>query len=311
VLDVLTWHVHGSYLQALARVPVRWILPVGRDDPGYGGRSAGFEWPDNVVEVEAAALADCAFDAVVYQHLDHYTRDRMALLTPSQRDRPAIYVEHDPPRRSPTDTVHPVDDGRTVVVHVTHYNQLMWDNGGAPTVVIEHGISPAVRAGSLTLDRGIVVVNHLARRGRRLGADIFLTAAEQLPLDLIGMGAEELGGLGEVAPGDVVPTVSRYRFTFSPIRHTSLGLGILEAMGAGLPVVGLATSELATVVANGVHGFVHTDLAAVIAGGRALVGDRSLALELGANARRLVAERFAIDRFVADWSALLERTAGG
>lgn len=309
MLDVLTWHVHGSYLQSLARVPVRWVLPVAPDRAGYGGRSAGFTWPDNVVEVEVGALPDLSLDAVVYQHLDHYLHDRGAVLTPAQRALPAIYIEHDPPRRSPTDSVHPVDDGRTVVVHVTHYNRLMWDTDGAPTVVIEHGIALPPRSGSLALDRGIVVVNHLARRGRRLGADVYVAAAKELPLDLIGMGAEELGGLGEIAPADVVRTVSDYRFTFSPIRHTSLGLGILEAMGAGVPVVGLATSELATVVANGVHGFVHTDLQVVISGGRSLVADRSLALELGANARRVVADRFSIDRFVADWCELLDRTA--
>ena len=28
---VLTWHVHGSYLAALARVPVDWYLPVRAD----------------------------------------------------------------------------------------------------------------------------------------------------------------------------------------------------------------------------------------------------------------------------------------
>jgi hypothetical protein len=306
VLNVLTWHVHGSYLQSLVQVPVRWLLPVAPDRHGYGGRSPGFTWPDNVVEVPLADLADCALDVVVTQHLDHYRGDRNEVLTPAQRDLPAIHVEHDPPRGSPTDSVHPVDDGRTIVVHVTHYNRLMWDTTN-PTVVIEHGIPLPAHCGSLSTPRGIVVVNHLARRGRRLGSDIFATARELLPLDLIGMGAEELGGRGEIAPADVTAIVSDYRFTFSPIRHTSLGLGILEAMAAGVPVVGMATSELATVIANGVHGFVHTDLDEVIAGGQALLDDHDLALELGANARRVVATRFAIQRFVGDWCAVLER----
>lgn len=308
MLNVLTWHVHGSYLQSLTRVPVRWYLPYALARPGYGGRSPGFSWPDNVVQVPLDELPHHHFDAVVYQHLDHWKHDRLNALTPEQRAAPAIYVEHDPPRASPTDSVHPVDDGRTIVVHVTHYNQLMWHTLN-PSTVIEHGV--AVPAASATLERraGIVVINHLARRGRRLGMDIFMHARQRLPLELIGMGAEELGGFGEVAPCKVVDFVSTYRFQFSPIRHTSLGLGILEAMAAGVPIIGLATSELANVVINGVHGFVHTDLERVYAAADDLLEDHAIALELGANARDLTASRFGLERFVSDWVALLDATA--
>jgi hypothetical protein len=48
------------------------------------------------------------------------------------------------------------------------------------------------------LARGLVVTNHLARRGRRMGADLFGQLRANVPLDLVGMGAAELGGLGEV-----------------------------------------------------------------------------------------------------------------
>jgi glycosyltransferase involved in cell wall biosynthesis len=108
---------------------------------------------------------------------------------------------------------------------------------------------------------------------------------------------------------DVSAVVGSYRFLFSPIRYTSLGLGILEAMAVGVPVVGLATTELATVVTNGREGFVHTDLEAVIADGRRLLDDRRLAHELGANARRVVERRFSLARFRREWAALLARLA--
>lgn len=305
MLNVLTWHVHGSYLQSLVRVPVRWYLPYEAGRSGYGGRSAGFNWPSNVVQVPVEELSDHHFDVVVFQHLDHFQCDRLDVLTPAQRAAPAIYVEHDPPRASPTDSVHPIDDGRTTVVHVTHYNRLMWDTLN-PSIVIEHGVSLPPERATLERRTGIVVINHLARRGRRLGLDVFRLARQRLPLDLIGMGAEELDGLGEVTPTEVVGVVSAYRFQFSPIRHTSLGLGILEAMAAGVPIIGLATSELANVVANGVHGFVHTDLEQVFTAAEELLNDQAMALELGANARRLAASRFGLDRFVDEWEAVLK-----
>ncbi len=308
-LDVLTWHVHGAYLLSLSRTPVRWFLPVEEGRFGYSGRTAGFPWPSNVVEIPVTELRDRHFDVVVYQHRDHYERDRIEVLSAAQREAPAVFIEHDPPRLSPTDTVHPVGDGRTVVVHVTHFNRLMWETRN-PATVIEHGVAVPSWRGSLQNPGGIVVINQLRQRGRRLGLDVFEEARTRMPLDLIGMDAESLGG-HEVAPDEVAATVGSYRFLFSPIRYTSLGLGILEAMAAGAPVVGLATTELATVVRNGHEGFIHTDLDQVIAFGHRLLDDRCLALELGANARRLVGRRFGIDRFVGDWSRLLDACAGG
>ena len=155
---------------------------------------------------------------------------------------------------------------------------------------------------------GIAVINNLPQRGRRLGLDVFERARRQLPLELIGMDAERLGGR-EVPPSDVVPIVGEHRFLFSPIRYTSLGLAILEAMAAGVPVVGLATTELAAVVDDGQHGFIDTDVDAVIAAGARLLRDHALARQLGANARSLVRRRFDVDRFALDWHRLLDERA--
>ena len=174
---------------------------------------------------------------------------------------PRIYLEHDPPQGHPTDTRHGFDDPHGLLVHVTAFNGLMWDNGRTPTLIIDHGvlIPKEVRYGG-EIARGLVVVNHLRQRGRRLGADIFQQVREDIPLDLVGMDAESLGGLGEVAPPELPRFAARYRFFFHPVRYTSLGLALLEAMTIGMPIVGLATTELTTVIENGVHGFVDTEV---------------------------------------------------
>jgi hypothetical protein len=176
-LRILTWHVHGNYLWYLSHVAHEIVLPVKPWRPhGYGGRAGTFPWPDTVREVPVDRLADEQIDAVVYQAHDHWLVDRHEVLSPAQRAVPQIVVEHDPPRQSPTDTRHPVDDPDALIVHVTAFNDLMWDCGRTPTTVVEHGVVVPDRARYTgELARGITVVNGLAQRGRRLGLDVFLS----------------------------------------------------------------------------------------------------------------------------------------
>jgi glycosyltransferase involved in cell wall biosynthesis len=311
-LRILTWHVHGNYLWYLSHIPHEIVLPVRPGRPhGYGGRAGDFPWPDSMREVPANRLADAEVDAVVYQSHQHWLVDRHEVLSPAQRAVPQIVVEHDPPRESPTDTRHPVDDPDTLVVHVTAFNDLMWDCGRTPTTVIDHGVVvPDDARYTGRLARGITVVNGLAQRGRRLGLDVFLRARAEVPLDLVGMQSEELGGLGEVPPPDLARTLADYRFYFHPVRYTSLGLSLCEAMSVGVPVVGLATTELPTVIDDGVDGFVATDLQRLVGVMRALLDDPALARRVGAAGRVTACTRFSIRRFVRDWDRVLRDACG-
>ncbi|HEX2043938.1 MAG TPA: glycosyltransferase family 4 protein [Acidimicrobiales bacterium] len=311
-LRILTWHVHGNYLWYLSHVPHDLFLPVkpGRP-PGYGGRGATFPWPANVHEVAAEDVPELDLDCVLTQSHDNWLRDRHEILSPAQLALPTVHLEHDPPRKSPTDTRHPVDDPEVLLVHVTSFNDLMWDSGRTPTLVIEHGVVvPEGVRYTGDLDRGVVVVNGLRRRGRRLGADVFERARQQVPLDLVGMFADELGGLGEVPPPELPAFVARYRFFFHPIRYTSLGLAACEAMMLGMPVVALATTEMSTVVENGVSGWIDTDVDRLIGHMRDLLADPAEARRLGEGARRTAEARFSMPRFAADWDRAFRTVTG-
>jgi glycosyltransferase involved in cell wall biosynthesis len=139
---------------------------------------------------------------------------------------------------------------------------------------------------------------------------VFERARREVPLDLVGMFSEEAGGLGEVPPPQLAAFVARYRFFFHPIRYTSLGLAACEAMMAGVPVVALATTEMVTVVENGVSGWVDTRLHHLVGRMRELLADPAEARRLGEGARRTALERFGIERFCADWSAALAEATG-
>lgn len=311
-LRVLTWHVHGNYLWYLSETPCEFVLPVGkRPEHGYGGRGDTFPFGDNVVDCPIEDLPNQRFDCILFQSRRHYEVDQYELLSPAQRRLPRIYLQHDPPWEDVTDQTHWFQDREGMLVHVTHFNRLMWQSS-VPTRVVEHGVKvpESVRA-TCELDRGITALNHLVQRGRKVGADVFESLARHTPLDLIGMASQDAaGGLGEIRPPELPEFIARYRYFFSPIRYTSLGLAILEAMSVGLPIVGLATCELATVIENGRSGFLETDTARLLEHMQRLVRDRAEAQTLGQAARQLARERFGIQRFAADWSHLLWEVAG-
>ena len=309
---LLTWHVHGSYLWYLSHVPHEIVLPVRPGRPeGYGGRLPGFDWGPNVREVPAEVVRDMRFDAVLSQSRRNWEVDREEILSPAQRRLPRLHLEHDPPLSHPTEERHPVDDPGTLLIHVTGFNQLMWDAGATPTRVVEHGVRvPEDVRWTGEKPRGITVVNDLPTRGRRIGADVFERARAAVPLDLVGMGSAAMGGLGEVPLARLPALAAGYRFFFNPIRYTSLGLAVCEAMMAGLPILGLATTEMTTAVENGVSGFVDTREEALHAHMRRLLADPEEARALSEGAARVARARFGIDRFVADWCDALAEVTG-
>lgn len=310
-LKILTWHTHGSYLLYLTQAPHDfYVLSKPGRPAGYAGRSGHMPWGANVHDLPVSQAKRQAFDCIVFQDDAQYLEDQHEILSPAQRRLPRIYIEHDPPRANPVDERHIVDDPDVLLVHVTAFNRLMWDSGRTPTRVIDHGvIDPGCRyTGELA--RGIVVVNHLARRGRRLGSDVFFNAKSRVPLDLVGMGADEAGGLGEIVHGELPSFLGRYRFFFNPIRYTSMGLAVIEAMTTGLPVVAVATTEMATVVRDGANGFASTDTDLLADRMRLLLRDQAQARRLGEQARRDALERFGIGRFVRDWNAALAEVTG-
>jgi glycosyltransferase involved in cell wall biosynthesis len=311
-LKILTWHTHGSYLYYLTQIPHDfYVLSKPDRPPGYGGRCGHIPWGNNVFDLPVDQARHGQFDCIVFQDDAQYLEDQYLYLTPPQRRLPRIYIEHDTPRDHPTDMRHPVSDPEVLLVHVTPFNALMWDNGHISTRIIEHGvIVPADAVYSGDIARGLVVVNHLARRGRRLGADIYATVRSQVPLDLVGMGAQESGGIGEIEHARLPAFAARYRFFFNPIRYTSMGLAVIEAMMIGMPIIGLATTEMATAIQNGISGYVDTDIAKLVPRMKQLLADPEQARRLGAGARRSALERFNIERFVSDWNAAFKLVTG-
>lgn len=316
-LRVLMWHVHGSYSTSFVQGRHTYLVPVDAErGPDGRGRARTWDWPEAAVEVSREEAASLDVDVVVLQRpheLDHLAEEWLGGRRPG-RDVPAVYLEHNAPQGLVNDMWHPAADRpELTVVHVTHFNRLFWDCGTTPTRVIEHGIVDPGHRYTGELERIAVVINEPRRRWRVTGTDLLAQFAEAAPLDLFGMGAD---AVADMAPGrldthDDVPQekmhleVARRRAYLHPVRWTSLGLSLLEAMHLGMPIAALATTEVVDAVPPAA-GVVSTDPAVLAAVLERWCRDPDEAAEVGRAARTAALDRYGLRRFLSDWDRLLQ-----
>jgi len=312
-MRILLWHVHGAWTTAFVQGEHDYVVPVLPDRSGDGvGIARTYRWPaDRVTELPPAALRDEEFDAVVLQRPRELDELAPAWLgrVPG-RDIPALYVEHNAPQGRIAEMRHPAADRDDLtLIHVTHFNSLFWDSGTTPVRVIDHGIVDPGERYSGELPRGAVVINEARRRARVSGTDLLDRFAAAAPLDLFGIDAASVGGVDDLPQDRLHTELARRRVYVHPIRWTSLGLSLLEAMHLGMPVVALGTTEVHEAVPERA-GVVSTRVDVLAGALRRLIDDPDEAAERGRAARAGALRRYGLDRFLADWDDVLQEVAG-
>ena len=311
-MRVLLWHVHGAWTTAFVHGDHEYVVPVLPDrGPDGVGIARTYEWPrDRVTELPPEALREERFDVVLLQRpheLEHLAEDWLGRRP--GRDLPAVYVEHNAPQGRIAEMRHPAADrDDLLLVHVTHFNALFWDAGGTPTRVIEHGIVDPGHRYSGELPRGAVVINEARRRARVTGTDLLDRFAEAAPLDVFGIDAASVGGIEDLPQAELHDAMARRRVYLHPIRWTSLGLSLLEAMHLGMPVVALGTTEVHEAV-PAEAGVVSTKVDVLAGAMKRMVDAPDEAAERGRAARAAVLERYGLERFLTDWDDVLQEVA--
>lgn len=308
-MNILLWHVHGSWTTSFVHGSHTYLLPVLPDRGPWGrGRARTWEWPSQAVEVTPQEAADADVDVVVLQRPEelHALAETWLGGRVPGRDVPAVYVEHDAPQGRIAELRHPAADRpELTVAHVTHFNALLWDTGRARSTVVEHGIvDPGYRYQG-DLDRAVVLINEPVRRTRVAGTDLLARFGASVPIDLYGIGSEDAGGHGNVVQAELHHRMARRRLYLHPYRWTSLGLSLLEAMHLGMPVVALDTTEASAAVPPQA-GVVSNRWEVLEAAVRDLRHDVERARVMGKAARQVALEHYGLGRFLADWDRLLE-----
>jgi hypothetical protein len=293
-MRVLLWHVHGSWTTAFVQGRHEYLIPVTADrGPDGLGRARTFTWPASAVEITREEAAEADVDVVVLQRpheLERLAAEWLGGRRPG-REVAAVYLEHNAPQGRINELRHvAADRPDLVVVHVTHFNDLFWDCGSTPTRVIEHGIVDPGDRYSGEVPAAAVVVNEPARRGRVTGTDLLERLGAAVPVDLFGMQSQRLAGapgvrsVADLAQDRLHAEMARRRLYLHPVRWTSLGLSLLEAMHLGMPVVALATTEVVEAVPPEA-GVVSTRVEVLADAARRLVADPEQARLMGKAAR--------------------------
>ena len=310
-MNVLVWHVHGAWTTSFVHGRHRYLIPVdeGRTADGLG-RARTYDWPASAVEVTRAQAQVEDVDVVVLQRpreLDHLASEWLGGRKPGS-DVPAIYLEHNAPQGRIAEMRHAAADRPDLtVVHVTYFNDLFWDCGETPTRVIEHGVVDPGPRYTGELARTVVVINDAVRRGRVTGTDLVTRFRRVVPVDLFGMRSAALGGW-DVSQAALHREMACRRVYVHPVRWTSLGLSLIEAMHLGMPVVALATTEVHEAVPSEA-GVVSNRVEVLEAALQRMTADPDEARARGAAARAAAVERFGLERFLRDWDRLLEEVA--
>jgi hypothetical protein len=316
-MNILLWHVHGSWTTAFVQGPHTYLVPVTPDrGPDGLGRARTFAWPSSVRETTPEQLRDAEVDLVLLQrpHELELAERWLGGRRPG-RDVPAVYLEHNAPDGDVPDTRHPFADRNDLtLIHVTHFNRLFWDCGRTRTEVVEHGIVDPGHQYTGRLARAAVVVNEPVRRGRHTGTDLLPTLSEAAPLDVFGMRTEGLAahlGLPEercrsadLPQSELHAAMAERRLYLHPVRWTSLGLSLLEAMHLGMPVVALATTEVVEAVPPGA-GTLSTRPDHLARTARHYLHEPEAAAEAGARARQAALARYGLKRFLGDWERVM------
>jgi glycosyltransferase involved in cell wall biosynthesis len=204
-------------------------------------------------------------------------------------------------------TVTPPDDLRRAVsqyirmigAHVVAVSRLKGRSWGLDEDIVP--FSADVRDYSLYCgdeERGLRIANQIRNKARTLNWDFHEKVFAGMPITLVGHNDD----LPKVAPArdwsDLKNILCHHRFfihTADPSLEDGYNMATLEAMAAGLPVLG--NCHPTSPIKSGISGFLSDDPAKLRAFAWQLLRNREQAVKMGREAQKTVAELFSVEKF--------------
>jgi glycosyltransferase involved in cell wall biosynthesis len=157
------------------------------------------------------------------------------------------------------------------------------------------------------LARGLRIANQIRRKARTLLWNFHEQAFSGVPLTLVGRNEDMPGVAPALDWTDLKEFLRRHRFfvhTADPSLEDGYNMATLEAMAAGLPVLG--NRNPTSPIVHGISGFLSDDPAELRGYALRLLEDRDLAMRMGSEAQKTVAAKFSPIDFVGGMGAAIE-----
>ncbi|MEO5376627.1 MAG: glycosyltransferase [Magnetococcus sp. DMHC-6] len=145
---------------------------------------------------------------------------------------------------------------------------------------------------------GLRVAHQITAKKEILLWSLHQEAFEAIPVQLVGFNPDIPGVKPSNSWADLKLLLSAHRFfihTAHPQFEDGYNMAMLEAMAAGLPVLG--NVHPTSPIEHGVSGFLSDDPHQLAGFAKSLLEDHALARRMGEAARQLILERFSIHRF--------------
>ena len=145
---------------------------------------------------------------------------------------------------------------------------------------------------------GLRIANCIGIRKKCLLWDFHEIAFNTIPVRIVGHNPDMSGVKASESWDNLKEMLQSHRFyihTADPKYEDGFNMATLEAMAAGMPVLG--NRHLTSPVEHGVSGFLSNDPDELRRYAILLLQDRNLAIKMGQEARKTVLERFSMNRF--------------
>jgi hypothetical protein len=308
--SILFWNTNQAWTDAFTSGTHRYLVAVNSEEGGIEGR---------VEEIPFRRLRDEDVDLVVLQNHDELELTARWLGHRPGTDVSAVYVEHNAPQPFAADSLHPLGGRDDIpIVHTTDFNQVMWNNGSAPSCVITPAMADPGHLFTGDVPAAASIIDEPLRRVRDTGADLLVELGRHAAIDVWGVDSEPLTdkfrqvarvrGRGHLPRPRLLSQLARRRVYVHPARWTSLDVGLIEAMYVGLPIVALASTMASTLIPPEA-GVVSADVRTLELATEAFVVDYGAATAAGKAARDYAVAHFAMERFLAEWDAVIAELA--
>ena len=313
-MHLLVFNCHEAWVHQLQALGCKLDIVVGLDGHhvrGWDSRMRPLPRKARLLTLEEAVAEGLTYDCVICHSLTDLFESRPI-------PGPRLLVVHSTyeGRKASEQASVPLDQLRAKIGqylglvggHAIAVSALKTDGKGFPADVVNAGIDPdAYPPHRGDQAAGIRVANQVSQKREVLAWDFHEAGLSGLPVTLIGHNPELPGVEPADDWDDLKAQLSRHRFyvhTADPRFEDGFNMAMLEAMAAGLPVIG--NRHPSSPIRHGRDGFLAERPEELRGYAERLLADPDLAQRMGQSARERVGEAFHLERFTAGLSKAID-----